>query len=58
MLGPKPSRSRKDYAADIRQDLQENEERNAIEWKIGNGKRKHGQLRIMANFRLQQGSRS
>ena len=52
MSGPKLGRPGKDYAADIRQELQEIGERNEVECKIGNGKRKLGLSLIMAKLQI------
>lgn len=56
MSGPKPGRPGKDHAADIRQELQEIGERNEVECKIGNGKRKLGLLLIMAKLQITAGA--
>ena len=56
MSGPKLGRPGKDHAADIRQELQEIGERNEVECKIGNGKRKLGLSLIMAKLQITAGS--
>ena len=56
MSGPKLGRPGKDHAADIRQELQEIGERNVVECKIGNGKRKLGLSLIMAKLQITAGS--
>lgn len=56
MSGPKLGRPGKDHAADIRQELQEIGERNEVECKFGNGKRKLGLSLIMAKLQITAGS--
>ena len=56
MSGLKLGRPGKDHAADNRQDLQEIGERNEVECKIGNGKRKLGLSLIMAKLQITAGS--
>lgn len=56
MSGPKLGRPGKDHAADIRQELQEIGERNEVECKIGNGKRKLGLSLIMEKLQITAGA--
>ena len=54
--GPKLGRPGKGHSDDIRQELKETGERNAVEGKFGNGKRKLGLSRIMAKLKETAGS--
>lgn len=56
LSGPKLGRPGKDHAADLRTELQETGERNAVEGKFGNGKRKLGLSLIMAKLKETAGS--
>ena len=56
MSGPKLLRPGKDHATDIRQELQEIGERNAVECKIGNAKRKLGLSLIIAKLQVTTGA--
>ena len=49
--GPRLGRPGKDYADELRQELKEIGERNAVEGKFGNGKRKFNLARIMAKLK-------
>lgn len=54
--GPKLGRPGRGHSDDIRQELKETGERNAVEGKFGNGKRKLGLSRIMAKLKETAGS--
>lgn len=56
LSGPKLGRPGKNHAEEIRQELQEIGERNVIECKFGNGKRKLGLSLIMAKLQITTGS--
>lgn len=56
LSGPKLGRRGKNYAQDVRQELKEVGERNAVEGKFGNGKRKFGLSLIMAKLEETTGS--
>ena len=56
LSGPKLGRPGKDHLSDIRQELKEIGERNAVEGKFGNGKRKLGLALIMAKLQVTAGS--
>ena len=56
LSGPKLGRPGKDHVSDIRQELKEIGERNAVEGKFGNGKRKLGLALIMAKLQVTAGS--
>ena len=54
--GPRLGRPGKDQPADVRQELQEIGERNEVEGRFGNGKRKLGLSQIMAKLKETAGS--
>lgn len=54
--GPRLGRPRKEHSGDVRQELKEIGERNAVEGKFGNGKRKLGLSLIMAKLKETAGS--
>ena len=56
LSGPKLGRPGKNQAEEIRQELLELGERNAVEGKFGNGKRKLGLALIMAKLQITTGS--
>lgn len=56
LSGPKLGRPGKDQLSDIRQELREIGERNAVEGKFGNAKRKLGLSLIMAKLQITAGS--
>ena len=56
MSGPRLGRPGKNHAEEILQELLELGERNAVEGKFGNGKRKIGLTLIMAKLQITTGS--
>lgn len=56
LSGPKMGRRGKEYAEDLKMELQEVGERNAVEGKFGNGKRKLGLSLVMAKLKETAGT--
>ena len=56
MSGPRLGRPGKNHAEDIREELQEVGERNAVEGKFGNGKRKFGLSLVMGKLQETSGA--